>query len=260
VDRITPGTTDDVRRAVEAQHGIVDRWPVRAESYLQWVLEDNFPTGRPDWESAGVQLVTDVEPYELMKLRLLNASHQVMSYPALLAGLTWVDEASHDPQIVELLQGWMREARTTLSPVPGVDLDAYCATLIERFGSTAVRDTLARQVVSSSDRLPKFVIPVLAARAGGEPNPYSVFVLAAWSVWLADSIAGSGITDSRKKQMFAAATREEAGEVAALLDVEVIFGAVGKDPQLREAYWSTRTLIRARGVRDALATVMKSAA
>ncbi|WP_061963213.1 mannitol dehydrogenase family protein [Demequina aurantiaca] len=255
VDRITPGTTDEGRRAVAVDTGVEDRWPVRAESFLQWVLEDDFPTGRPTWESAGVQLVEDVQPYELMKLRLLNASHQVMSYPALLAGLTWVDEACRDPQVVALVEGWMREARTTLRPVPGVDLDEYCTNLIARFGSAAVRDTLARQVVSSSDRIPKFVVPVLVEGADGTPNRYGMFALAAWGVWIADAQATDGqhVTDARLPELLAAARREETGEIAAMLDIEAIFGQLGRDPHVREAYWQYRTAIREQGVRTALA-------
>ncbi|WP_430868054.1 mannitol dehydrogenase family protein [Demequina aurantiaca] len=261
VDRITPGTTEDVRSSVARDIGVEDRWPVRAESFLQWVLEDNFPTGRPDWEAAGVQMVTDVEPYELMKLRLLNASHQVMSYPSLLLGFTWVDDACHDPQIVALLAGWMREARVTLLPVPGVDLDQYCLTLIERFGSQAVRDTLARQVVSSSDRLPKFLVPVIADRQPGEPGPYGVFALAAWSVWLAEALANQGadITDGRRDELLAAAAREESGDAGALLDVGAVFGTVGQDAELRAAYWRARTDIREHGVRSALASLLAAA-
>lgn len=255
VDRITPGTTNELRGEIASDIGLEDRWPVRAESYLQWVLEDNFPAGSPDWEAAGVQVVADVQPYELMKLRLLNASHQVMSYPALLAGLTWVDDAAHDEQIVALISGWMRGARTTLLPVPGVDLDAYCATLIDRFGSAAVRDTLERQVVNSSDRLPKFVIPAIV---GDAPNRYGMFALAAWGVWLADAVAADSgkVTDARRDELFAAAAREEAGEAAALLGVQSIFGALGQAPKVRDAYWQYRTAIRTDGVRAALASLM----
>jgi len=258
VDRITPGTTDAVRSSVAQEIGVEDRWPVRSESYLQWVLEDDFPTGRPDWEAAGVQLVTDVEPYELMKLRLLNASHQVMSYPALLLGHTWVDDACHDPQVAALLAGWMREARESLRPVPGVDLDDYCVTLIERFGSQAVRDTLARQVVSSSDRLPKFVVPVMAARDQGPPGSYGIFTLAAWSVWLSEAFAtgGAEVVDGRREELLAGVKREEAGEKAALLDLRSIFGEFGQDPQVRTAYWQARTNIRDNGVRSALTSLL----
>ncbi|WP_062132618.1 mannitol dehydrogenase family protein [Demequina aestuarii] len=262
VDRITPGTTEETRRAVASDIGLEDRWPVRAESFLQWVLEDDFPAGSPAWEDAGVQLVTDVEPYELMKLRLLNASHQVMSYPALLAGLTWVDEACRDPQIVALLSGWMREARATLAPVPGVDLDQYCETLIQRFGSRAVRDTVARQVVNSSDRLPKFVVPVLAARGSGALSHHGLFAVAAWSAWLAEALptAGEGITDTWLDLLLATAAREEAGDVGVLLDIEPIFGALGRDADARDAYWSHRARIREHGVRSALTSLLTGVA
>jgi mannitol 2-dehydrogenase len=258
VDRITPGTTEDVRSSVAHDIGVQDRWPVRAESYLQWVLEDDFPAGRPSWEAAGVQLVADVEPYEFMKLRLLNASHQVMSYPSLLLGFTWVDDACRDPQVVALLAGWMREARVTLLPVPGVDLDDYCLTLIDRFGSQAVRDTLARQVVSSSDRIPKFLVPVIVARGAGVPGPYGMFALAAWSVWLAQALANEGtdVVDARKDVLLVGAAREEAGEIAALLDVEAVFGTLGRNSEVRAAYWQARTGIRKHGVRAALASLL----
>jgi mannitol 2-dehydrogenase len=258
VDRITPVTTDEVRSSVARDTGFEDRWPVRSEAFLQWVLEDDFAAGRPDWAAAGVQLVDDVQPYELMKLRLLNASHQVMSYPSLLAGFTWVDDACHDDQIVQLLRGWMAEARRTLPAVPGVDLDDYCDSLIERFGSRAVRDTLARQVVSSSDRLPKFVVPVISAREGEEPGRFGAFTLAAWSAWLEEAFAGgsSGVADGRVELLRAAVKREESGEVGALLKISAIFGDLGEDPKLQAAYAKYRAAIQHDGIRAAVTEVL----
>ena len=97
VDRITPQTTDDDRREVEERFGIDDAWPVVCEPFTQWVLEDAFTAGRPPYEDAGVQVVDDVEPYELMKLRLLNASHQALCYFAYLDGYRLVHEAAQDP-------------------------------------------------------------------------------------------------------------------------------------------------------------------
>lgn len=78
VDRITPATTNEHRKLVLEKFGIIDQWPVTAESFRQWVIEDKFPLTRPAWDSVGALMTTDVEPYELMKLRLLNASHQVI--------------------------------------------------------------------------------------------------------------------------------------------------------------------------------------
>ena len=145
VDRITPATTDADRDAVRERFGIDDRWPVVCEPFIQWVLEDAFCAGRPPYEDVGVQVVDDVEPYELMKLRLLNASHQALAYFGHLLGHEYVHEAAQDEPLRALVRKYMdEEATPTLPPVPGVDLEDYKATLIERFSNPGVRDTVAR--------------------------------------------------------------------------------------------------------------------
>ncbi len=162
VDRITPQTTDDDRDEVNQRFGLNDAWPVVCEPFTQWVLEDAFTAGRPPYEDAGVQVVDDVEPYELMKLRLLNASHQALCYFAYLDGYRLVHEAAQDPLYRTFLRGYMDEEGTpTLAPVPGVDLEDYKRTLIERFSNPEVRDTVARLCAESSDRIPKWLLPVV---------------------------------------------------------------------------------------------------
>ena len=107
-----------------------------------------------------MQLVDDVEPYELMKLRLLNASHQALCYLGYLAGYRYAHEVCQDPLFVDFLLGYMeREGTPTLPDVPGVDLAAYQHQLIERFANPEVRDTLARLCAESSDRIPKWLRP-----------------------------------------------------------------------------------------------------
>src|SRR5713226_3695538 len=124
VDRITPATTDQDRASVAQQFGIVDAWPVVCEPFTQWVLEDSFASERPPLETAGVQVVDDVAPYELMKLRLLNASHQGLCYFGRLCDYIYVHETAQDPLFQRFLRGYMDdEATPTLAPVPGVDLD-----------------------------------------------------------------------------------------------------------------------------------------
>ena len=138
VDRITPVTTDEDRAEIAERFGVEDGWPVVCEPFTQWVLEDHFSPGRPPLEDAGVQLVDDVEPYELMKLRLLNASHQALCYFGYLAGYRLVHEVAQDPLFAAFLLDYMdREATPTLPPVPGIDLDALQAQLIERFSNAA---------------------------------------------------------------------------------------------------------------------------
>ena len=152
VDRITPVTTDDDRALVRDRFGIDDGWPVVCEPFTQWTLEDAFNQGRPPFEDAGVQVVPDVEPYELMKLRLLNASHQALCYFGYLAGYRLVHDVAQDPLFAEFLLAYMdREATPTLEPVPGIDLDEYKHQLIDRFSNAQVKDTVARAPFSCSD-------------------------------------------------------------------------------------------------------------
>src|SRR6202048_2012929 len=126
VDRITPATTPDVIAVLADEFGVEDQWPVVAEPFTSWVLEDDFSDGRPPLEEAGVLLVDDVTPYGLMKLRLLNAGHQSLCYFAYLAGYRLVHDAASDPLFAEFLLEYMdSEATPTLKPVPGIDLPAY---------------------------------------------------------------------------------------------------------------------------------------
>ncbi len=256
VDRITPVTTDATRRAVSAAYGVEDGWPVRAESFVQWVLEDHFPAGRPPWETVGVQLVADVEAYELMKLRLLNAAHQAMGYLGVLAGETLVHEVCRDPLFVGFLLGYLRqEAIPTLRPVPGVDLDAYVDQLIARFTSEAIRDTLARQVRDGSDHLPKFLLPVVADQlAAGRPVDHCALVIAGWSRFLEGKTDAGGPVVAVDPQMpvLHEALAAERHTPGAFLDCRPVFGDLGAQPVLREAFVAARAALAERGARGAI--------
>jgi mannitol 2-dehydrogenase len=183
VDRIAPGTTDQDREEVRTRFGIEDRWPVVCEPFVQWVLEDSFSGGRPPLQQVGVQVVQDVEPYELMKLRLLNASHQGLCYFGRLCGYELVHEAAQDPLFRKFLRGYMdNEATPTLAPVPGVNLDDYKDTLLERFSNPEIRDTIARLCAESSDRIPKWLLPVVRDQlAGGGDIARSAAIVASWA-------------------------------------------------------------------------------
>ena len=160
VDRITPQTTDADRAMVAQVFGIADAWPVMTEPFRQWVIEDTFAYGRPPLEEVGVQIVPDVHPYETMKLRLLNASHQALAYLGYLAGHRYVHDAAADPALRTLIARMMDEEVTPLlPPVPGVDLVDYKRSLLERFSNPKIKDTLARLAFAGSDRMPKFLLP-----------------------------------------------------------------------------------------------------
>ena len=259
VDRITPATTDETRAFVSERFGVDDRWPVRSESFEQWVLEDDFSLGRPPLESVGVQLVDDVEPYELMKLRLLNASHQAMSYLGILAGATYVHEVCAAPLFAGFLRGYMNdEAIPTLRPVPGIDLDAYCDQLLARFGSEAVRDTLARQVVDGSDRIPKFLLPVVRSQlASGGGISHAALVLAAWSVFLEGRTEAGEPTpvSDRRLADLQDAVADERRSPGTFLDYTPVFGDLGSDARLRAAFVAARASLASQGALASIAAL-----
>ncbi|TFD09062.1 hypothetical protein [Cryobacterium sp. TMT1-66-1] len=162
VDRITTGTTDADRARVADTICVCDAWPVVCEPFFQWVLQDSLDDARPPYEQLRTQLVADVEPYELMKLRLLNARHQGLCYFARLRGYRLVHDATADPLIAAFLRADMdEEGSPTLKPVPGIDLDAYKSELIARFSNPSVRDTVAGLCNESSDRISKWHVPVI---------------------------------------------------------------------------------------------------
>ena len=142
VDRITPVTEPAHIEMLAADHGIADAWPVIAEDFSQWVIEDNFPSGRPPWESLdGVLCVTaGVHAYESMKLRLLNAGHSALSYVSYLCGHRLVSEAMADPAISNFLAAYFAEVLPTVEAVPGIDRAAYCTSLIRRFSNVHIKD------------------------------------------------------------------------------------------------------------------------
>ena len=259
VDRITPVTTDATREFVRAEYDIEDRWPVRCESFTQWVLEDNFPTGRPPYELVGVQVVDDVLPFELMKLRLLNATHQMMAYPGILQGAHLVHEVARDPLYRTLLLEYMhQEAIPTLLPVPGQDLDAYCLELIARYGNEAVRDTLARLAFDASDRIPKFLLPVVRRQleTGGDIRR-GAFTVAAWSRFL-EGVTETGeptpIADRRAADL-AEAIQAEQAKPGAFLNLASVFGDLGSNARFRNAFIASRAMLAERGVRAAIAAI-----
>jgi mannitol 2-dehydrogenase len=256
VDRITPVTTDDDRAELRERFGIDDRWPVVCEPYTQWVLEDAFSLGRPPYEDAGVQVVADVEPYELMKLRLLNAGHQALAYFAYLSGYRLVHEAAQDSLFREFLLGYMdEEATPTLAPVPGVDLDEYKHTLIERFSNPAVRDTVARLCAESSDRIPKWLLPVIRARleTGGEMRR-SAAVVASWARY-AEGVDEQGeeidVVDRLRDTLVANARRQRDDPDAFIANRE-LFGDLVDDERFVAAYRSALRSLHERGARATL--------
>jgi mannitol 2-dehydrogenase len=260
VDRITPVTTDDDRAEIAQRFGIEDGWPVVCEPFTQWVLEDSFSLGRPPLEQAGVQLVADVEPYELMKLRLLNASHQALCYFGYLAGYRLVHDVARDPLFATFLLDYMnREGSPTLPPVPGIDLDSYKRQLIERFSNDAVRDTVARLCAESSDRIPKWLLPVVRTNLeAGREVRLSAAIVASWARY-AEGVDEQGepitVVDRLADQLTATAQRQREEPLAFIAD-RTLFGDLVDDERFTEAYQETLTSLHERGARATLESLV----
>ncbi len=257
VDRIVPATTDEHRALVADSFGIADAWPVVTEPFRQWVIEDYFPHGRPSWKRVGAQMTTDLEPYERMKMRLLNGSHQALAYIGLLVGYEYAHEAVGDPTLRALVRRMMAdEVAPLLKPVPGIDLDAYQRTLLERFANPAVGDRLARIATDSSTRMPKFVLPSIAEslRRGG-PIDVLAFTVAAWFHYLAgrdDRGLRLEIVDPQRERLMRAAADPD-------VDCEALFGladliepAIAQSPRFRDLVQRILRSFRTQGARMTL--------
>ncbi|MFV0429770.1 MAG: mannitol dehydrogenase family protein [Arachnia sp.] len=256
VDRVTPGTVEADRAYLRATHGIDDAWPVTCEPFRQWVLEDKFVAGRPPFEDVGVEVVDDVVPYELMKLRIANGVHQALCYFGTLVGLSFVHEAVHDPDINAMLLRYIdREAVPTLDPIPAVDFHAYGRTVLERFGNPQIKDPLTRICEDTSDRIPKFLLPGTRAQldAGRQVN-VSAAVVASWARY-AEGVDETGahldVRDPRSAELMAAAARQHR-EPLAFLTRREIFGDLIEDAAFTQAYQWALTGLHERGARAVL--------
>ncbi|MBI1397142.1 MAG: mannitol dehydrogenase family protein [Betaproteobacteria bacterium] len=228
VDRITPATTDEHRALLRDEFGVEDAWPVATEPFKQWVIEDRFPGGRPAWEDVGAQMTTDVVPYEKMKMRLLNGSHQAMCYIGMLLGYRFAHETMQDMRIRTLVTRMMDAEVTPLLQAPtGIDLAAYKRTLIERFSNPTIRDQLSRIGTEGSARIPKFVLPSIVDGLGrGTSVRLLSFTVAAWFRYL------TGTDDDGRPlpvidpwaQRLQALAREGGRDGSVLLGVHELFG------------------------------------
>jgi len=173
VDRITPRPPPELRERVRAATGWDDAAPVMGESFIQWVIEDDFIAGRPAWESVGVQMVQSVQPYEEAKIRVLNASHSCIAWAGTLRGLTYIHEGVQMPEIRRMAWDYVTQDVIPCLTRPGepspVDLPAYRDVVLERFANPAIRDTNQRVAMDGFSKIPGFIAPTVRERlAAGE--------------------------------------------------------------------------------------------
>jgi mannitol 2-dehydrogenase len=260
VDRITPSTSLTDRDDVTARFGVADRWPVITEEFSQWVMEDEFCNSRPPLEQVGVQFVPDVGDHELMKTRLLNASHSAMGYLGSLAGLTRVDEFMADPVLSRYVAALMAEEIAPLLPCPdGVDLAAYQDSLLQRFADPAIGDRLDRLCRRGSSKVPLYLLPSLvAALEQGRPTRLLTLAVAGWCRYLQGvDLAGVSlaVADDRAEELGRLA-RAGGTDPRPLLSVRSVFGGLGDDTRVVAAVAGLLRRFDQHGIRATVRAVL----
>ncbi|WP_255951327.1 mannitol dehydrogenase family protein [Streptomyces odontomachi] len=182
VDRIVPATTAADRERAAAQLGLWDAGAVTGEPFLQWVLQDTFAADRPRWESAGAQLVDDVTPYQVMKLRLLNGAHSLLAYLGLAAGCETVADVMATAWGEPVVRAYAAEVAPSLTPAAGLDVDTYVESLLTRFANPAVQHRIRQIATDGSLKIPeRWLAPLRELRAAGAATPVLTRALAAWA-------------------------------------------------------------------------------
>ena len=181
VDRITPAATPDTLAEAEKLTGYRDEAAVETEPFTQWVIEDDFPQGRPDWEAGGALFVADVAPFEAMKLRMLNGAHSMVAYAGFLAGHEFVRDAMADASLVRLVRRHLLAAAATLDGLAGIDLGRYADELVARFANPAIAHATYQIATDGTEKLPqRLVAPALDTLAAGRSARPFAFAVAAW--------------------------------------------------------------------------------
>jgi mannitol 2-dehydrogenase len=231
VDRITPQTTDDDRDWLRDETGLEDGWPVVAEPFRQWVLEDTFAAGRPRFEDVGALFSDRVHDWELYKLRMLNATHSCMAYLMALEGVVFVDEAIKIPAVRAYLERLIAlEAIPTLSEIPGHPAADYGRTVLGRYENTGVRDQIARLCIDGTAKFPSFLIPTVERQLELDgPVDCAALALAGWARYLATVPASERAHDPHGDRAATFAVRS-VDDPRAFLEFDQVF-----TPRLRES-------------------------
>lgn len=260
VDCITPATSERERNLVRDRFDIQDEAVVVCEPFRQWVLEDNFPQGRPPLERVGAEFVKDVSRHELMKLRILNGGHAAIAYPSALLGHHFVHQAMADP----LIAAWLttleqREIIPTLAPIEAVDFTAYLDQVVKRFANPEIGDTIARLCLDGSNRQPKFILPTLMARLDSDASMDGLAQEVAFWCRYCEGIdeAGNAIppNDEHHAELKSRALAAHS-DPTAFLENRKIFGTLADHPRFRQVFAQRLQLIREQGVRVAIETYL----
>ncbi len=273
VDRIVPRTTDEDRREVAQALGLRDAWPVLAEPYLEWVVEDCFAAGRPDWAAGGARFVAEAAPFETLKLRMVNGAHSALAYLSMTAGWNTVDQAVAQPVLKHYLSELMRtEIAPTLPALPGLDVAQYQQRLLRRYANPALKHQTRQIAMDGSQKMPQRLLDTVRARlAADQPVSCLALAVAGWLHYLR-SVDQAGrrydIQDPMAESLavqyaLAEQAAGDAGEgpgamlawAATLTGFTPVFGDLGRDPRFVLAVAQAAQTLRSLGVAGALAAL-----
>ena len=262
VDRITPATSDRERKICAESFGIEDQWPIFCEEFKQWVLEDNFTMGRPDFEKVGAQFVEDVTPFEYMKIRILNGGHAVLAYAAGLLDVHFVHEAMEHKLVHAFFDKVERdEIIPTVPPVPGTNIQDYYKLIERRFANPKIGDTIRRLALDGSNRQPKFIVPPMADRLrAGKSIKGLALESALWCRYCFGTTDDGKIIEPNdpswdRLQKVAHAAKFDP---LAWLAMDDVYGDVGKSPVLQTEFTNALNDIWTNGTVATLTAYVKS--
>ncbi|MEQ1685604.1 MAG: mannitol dehydrogenase family protein [Burkholderiaceae bacterium] len=258
VDRIVPRTTDADRERISARLGLQDAWPVVGEPFFDWVIEDHFAAGRPEWQHGGARFVADAKPFETLKLRMVNGAHSALAYLGAMAGWRTVDQAIAVPALRRYLDTLMRdEIAPTLPALAGLDLDVYRARLLQRFANPALQHQTRQIAMDGSQKLPQRLLGTVRDRlAAGAAIDRLALAVAAWLHYLrgVDELgARHDIQDPLAPALAAELVSADAAgstqdSVARFASFAPVFGEMGREPRFVSAVAQQLTSLRERGV------------
>ena len=261
VDRITPRPTPDVAQRVKQATGWDDKAALMGESFIQWVIEENFIAGRPEWERVGVEMVESVQAYEEAKIRLLNATHSCIAWAGTLAGYLYIHEGTHDGAIRKMAYDYVTDDAIPVLHTPAkpcsIDLARYRDVVLDRFGNPAIQDTNQRVAMDAFSKIPGMIAPTIRDKLAMGGTIHSVAMLPALFLaylhrWHQGQIPYQ-YQDQAMDPAAAHAMCEAPDTVAAFAADTTLWGELAADPRLvdalRHAYARVQAFVAERAAR-----------
>ncbi|HIE9814384.1 TPA: mannitol dehydrogenase family protein [Klebsiella pneumoniae] len=257
VDRIVPAMTTEQFSIIEDEAGYADPCGVVCEDFRQWVIEDNFVAGRPDWDKAGAMFVADVLPYEELKLRMLNGSHSFLAYCGSLAGYEFIYQCMQDPDFNAAVYHLMTaEQAKSLNPHLELDLEQYARLLIARFSNPNIKHKTSQIAMDGSQKLPQRAIDSWhTLQKRGVKRPMLAVLIAGWLHYVIREVSrGVPLADPLNAEFYASVSSQKTAwdQALSLLQIQSIFGALGRDEQALNDIRSAFVAIETQGVTVAI--------